>query len=49
MIKKFFNPLYMLSAFVIAAGTLIGQYAAIQEWKEETTELKELSDKNSEQ
>ena len=47
--KKFFNPLYIASAFVIAVGTLIGQYAAIQEWKEEATELKELSDKNSEQ
>lgn len=42
--KKMFSPLYILSGVIVAVGTLIGQYAAITEWKKETDELKEMSE-----
>lgn len=42
--KKMFNPWYILSGVIVAFGTLIGQYAAITEWKKETDELKEFSE-----
>lgn len=42
--KKMFNPLYILSGVIVAVGTLIGQYAAITEWKKETDELRRLSE-----
>ena len=44
LMKKMFNPWYILSGVIVAFGTLIGQYAAITEWKKETDELKEFSE-----